>query len=226
MIVEGRRLVAEALRVVQPEVLFYTSAFAETTEGAALLRHHQGAAWLVSRAVMTAMADTQSPQGILAIAPVPRLPLPQGEVFTLIPDRVRDPGNMGTILRTAWAAGVDRVLIPPETVDPTNPKVVRAAMGAHFHLPWRVMDWEAIRRHLDGATVWLAEARAGKPCDAVEWRGNVALIIGGEASGASEEGRTLAADHRTHIPLREGVDSLNAAIAAAVFLFVAARRRR
>ncbi len=226
MVVEGRRLVAEALRVVQPEALFYTEAFAETAEGAALLRHHRGAAWPVSRAVMTAMADTQSPQGILAVVPVPRLPLPQGEVFTLIPDRVRDPGNLGTILRTAWAAGVDRVLIPPETVDPTNPKVVRAAMGAHFHLPWRVMDWEAIRHHLDGATVWLAEARAGKPYDAVDWRGNVALVVGGEASGASEEGRALAAGHRTHIPLRKGVDSLNAAIAAAVFLFAAARRRR
>ncbi len=226
LIVEGRRLVAEAMRAVVPEAIFYTEHFAATEAGQALLARSHAPRWEVSPSVMRALADTQTPQGILALVPIPRLPLPEGERFTLIPDRVRDPGNLGTILRTAWAAGVDEVLLPPGTADPTNPKVVRAAMGAHFHLPWRRMGWEAIRERLQGATVWLAEAGKGRPCDAVNWRGNVALIIGGEAEGAGEEGRALAGDHLTHIPMRPGVESLNAAIATAVFLFAAARQRR
>jgi len=225
LIVEGRRLVAEAMRAVVPEALFYTARFAATEAGQALLAQSHAPRWEVSPSVMKALADTQTPQGILALVPIPRLPLPEGDRFTLVPDRVRDPGNLGTILRTAWAAGVDAVLIPPGSADPTNPKVVRSAMGAHFHLPWRRMGWEAIREQLQGATVWLAEAGQGQPYDAVDWRGNVALIIGGEAEGAGEAGRALAGDRLTHIPMRPGVESLNAAVAAAVFLFAAARQR-
>ncbi len=226
LIVEGRRLLTEALKVVTPTALFYTERFAATEEGAALLSELTAPTWRVTPSVMQALADTQTPQGILAIVPIPHLPLPEGKRFTLIPDQVRDPGNLGTILRTAWAAGVDQVLIPPGSVDPTNPKVVRAAMGAHFHLPWRVMGWEEIRRRLKGATVWLAEARSGHPYDEVDWRGDVAIIIGGEAEGAGQEGRALAGPHLTHIPMQPGVESLNAAIAAAIFLFAAARQRR
>jgi TrmH family RNA methyltransferase len=229
LVVEGLRLAQEALDAGLPiREAFYTEAFAESAPGKSLIDAcvaRSESSWEVSPDVMQVLSDTETPQGILLVMPIPDLPCDEEAPFILIPDNVRDPGNLGTMLRAAWAAGVSQVLLPPGTVDYTSPKVVRAGMGAHFHLPLRRAAWDEIRAVVARADVWLAEAGQGTPYDAVDWRGRVALIVGGEAEGAGPAGRTLAAGRHVVIPMARGVDSLNAAMASAIVLFEAARQR-
>lgn len=230
MVAEGLRLVREALAAnCSLSWVLYTAEWTADPRSADILGtllQQQIPRWEVSPEIMRALSDTETPQGILAVLPVPALPMPAGHGLTLVPDRLRDPGNLGTLLRTAWAAGVTRVFLPPGTVDFTNPKVVRAGMGAHFHLSMRSANWEEIRATTAGATIWLAEAAGGVPYDAVNWRTDCVLIIGGEAEGAGPEAQALAAGRHVYIPMAPGVESLNAAMAAAVLLFEADRQRR
>ncbi len=107
-------------------------------------------------------------------------------------DQLRDPGNLGTILRSAEAAGVEQVILAPGCVDPWNPKVVRSGMGAHFRLPLHAAPgWDDVRGALDGLPMWLAEAHGGEPYDRLDWTGPCALGIGGEAAGFSPEAHRL-----------------------------------
>jgi len=143
---------------------------------------------------------------------------------------VSDPGNMGTILRSALAADVDEVLLAPGSADPLSPKVVRAGAGAHFYLPIRAeLDWAQISERLYGAPAaqqtLLAEADAQRAYDDVDMTVRTALIVGNEAHGPSTEATRLATE-RVMIPMWNKIESLNAAVAASVILFEAARQRR
>ncbi|MDL1927272.1 RNA methyltransferase [Anaerolineae bacterium AMX1] len=139
------------------------------------------------------------------------------------PDQIRDPGNLGTLIRSADAAGVDAALIPPETADPFAPKVVRAGMGAHFRLPILSMGWEDIVRESEGLQVWLADMD-GEPCWQADLRAPLALIVGGEAEGASAAARRLAT-RQVKIPMAGKAESLNAAVAGSVLMFEAMRQK-
>jgi RNA methyltransferase, TrmH family len=228
MVAEGLRLLQELCDAALPIVeLFASASFrADDTAWARLVAALPDEVDLVAvpDEIMAAMSDTVTPQGVLAVLPIPRLAPAGRPRLVLVPDQVRDPGNLGTILRTSWAAGVTQVLLPAGSVDHTNPKVVRAGMGAHFHLPIVATNWEAIWDVIGEADVWLAEAGEGRLYDVVDWRGEVALIIGGEATGASAGARGRGAC--VQIPMARGVESLNAAIAAGILLFEAARQRR
>jgi TrmH family RNA methyltransferase len=229
LVFEGVRLVEEAVRAgVTPDLVFHTEAIAEDRRGGRLLvslRRMAVICYVVSEAVMAACTDTKTPQGILAVVPIPRLLPKPHPTFTLIVDRVRDPGNLGTMLRTALAAGVERVLLAPGTVDANNPKVVRAAMGAHLYVPIAVLGWDAIAEAVAESDVWLAAADGELLYTAVDWTRPVALIAGSEAAGAGHEAETLA-QGRVSIPMTKGVESLNAAVATAVILFEAVRQRQ
>jgi len=144
--------------------------------------------------------------------------------LALIADRISDPGNLGTILRTALAAEVDAVFLNPGTVDPFNPKVVRGAMGAHFHLPIVQMETSEIGKFLCGTDMWVAEAGLGIPYYQVDWNKPSAIVIGSEAHGPSDELRSIATGS-IHIPISALAESLNASVAAAVILFEIARMR-
>ena len=113
----------------------------------------------VSESLMRSLSDTETPQGILAILELNQLPIPQSPNFILIPDQIRDPGNLGTLLRSGAATGVQAVLLPPETTDAFAPKVLRSGMGAHFKLPIRSMAWEEIEQVSKSAKlkIYLAE---------------------------------------------------------------------
>jgi RNA methyltransferase, TrmH family len=226
-VVEGTRLVEEMVRAgLRPALVFYTPDWLASPPAQPLraaLEQAEAGAWLVSDAVLEACAETESPQGVLAV--VPYYPLPPRPGLILILDRLRDPGNLGTILRSAQAAGVGQVILTPETVDLHNPKVVRGAMGAHFRLPIARLDWEAVHDRVAGRTVWLADALGPVAYDAVDWSAPSALIIGGEAEGAGRAARSLAAGG-VSIPMTAETESLNAAMAATVILFEAARQRR
>jgi RNA methyltransferase, TrmH family len=179
----------------------------------------------VSASLMKSISETETPQGILAVLELAQLPIPNHPDFILIPDQIRDPGNLGTLLRTAAAAGVQAVLLPPETTDAFAPKVVRSGMGAHFRLPIHSMTWEEIGRFCDSASqrIYLADMD-GQSCWETDLRQPVALVIGGEAGGASESARKLA-HQKISIPMNGNVESLNAGVAGSVLMFEVIRQR-
>lgn len=182
----------------------------------------------VTPPVMAAVTETETPQGIAAIFAFPEeVPPPTGTPLIVIADGVRDPGNLGTILRTALGAGATAVYTTPATVDLYNPKVVRAAMGAHFRLALRSnVGWEALDAELaDCAGVFGADAGGDLLYTEADWSEATALVIGSEDRGISPEGRERCTDLLA-IPLSGGLESLNAAVATAVLLFEAARQRR
>ena len=178
----------------------------------------------VAEHLLNAMSDTGNTQGVLAVLDLPApAPLPSPLNFVLIPDQIRDPGNMGTLLRSSLAAGVQAVLLPPETTDAFAPKVVRAGMGAHFRLPIREMSWEDIHQMTTGLEVFLADM-SGTSCWEMDLRRPLALIVGGEAEGASVEARQLATGV-IRIPMPGGSESLNAGSAGSILLFEVVRQR-
>src|SRR5215208_1460914 len=177
----------------------------------------------VSENLMKSLSDTETPQGILAVLEISSQAIPSLLNFVLIPDHIRNPGNLGTLLRSAAATGVRAVLLPPETTDVFAPKVLRSGMGAHFRLPIHSMTWEEIREQTKQLQVYLADMD-GKSCWETDLRKPLALIIGGEAEGASEEAQKLTAQ-KISIPMAGNVESLNAGVAGSVLMFEVVRQR-
>ncbi|MFN8400486.1 MAG: RNA methyltransferase [Anaerolineales bacterium] len=177
----------------------------------------------VSASVMKSISETEAPQGILAVLEQTQLPLPDSPNFILIPDQIRDPGNLGTLLRSAAAAGVQTVLIPPETTDAFAPKVLRSGMGAHFRLPIHSMNWEEIAKATTGMQIYVADMD-GSSCWEMDLSKSVALIVGNEAEGASESARKLA-NGKISIPMSGEMESLNAGAAGSVLMFEVLRQR-
>ena len=178
----------------------------------------------VESSLLRTLSETESPQGILAVVSLTQLQILNSLNFVLILDQIRDPGNLGTLLRTAAATGVQAVLLPPETTDAFAPKVVRAGMGAHFRLPIHSMTWEEIREQTKDLHIHLAEME-GQSCWETDLSQPLALIIGGEAEGASKEARKLATQKISN-PMAGNVESLNAAVAGSVLMFEVVRQRR
>jgi len=226
--VEGVRLCEEAFDARWPvEWLLYIDEISPRTQKLVDAFQQRGVETLpVSPAVMRSISDTKTPQGILAVLRLEPLPLPSQADFLLILDGVRDPGNLGTLLRTALAAGVDAVLLPPGNADAYAPKVVRSAMGAHFRLPLRIASWEEIRGMIDGLnlSVYLADVAGEMVYTQVDFTRPLGLIVGGEAQGAGPDARALA-PHILRIPMPGGAESLNAAVAGAVLMFEVVRQR-
>jgi TrmH family RNA methyltransferase len=180
----------------------------------------------VSSNVMQAISDTKNPQGILAVLDMKSFPIPDQLDFVLILDRLRDPGNLGAILRTAAAANVQVVFLTAGSVGAFSPKVLRAGMGAQFRIPIHRQAWGDIRNIINEANVhvFLATSDDGISYFEAEFQQKLALIIGGEADGASDEALERA-DSRVMIPMPGGGESLNAAVAAGILLFEIAHQR-
>jgi TrmH family RNA methyltransferase len=176
---------------------------------------------------LESLADTVTPQGVIAVFRVPEASLDGGAGrVVLVLDRVRDPGNAGTLLRSADASGVVGTVAFIDSVDPFAPKVVRAGMGAHFRL--NIVDhqqWEALRPRIGARPVYLAAASGDRAYDQVDWTGDSVLVVGGEAEGAGR-GAAASATARVSIPMSGPTESLNAAMAGTIILFEAARQRR
>jgi TrmH family RNA methyltransferase len=225
-VVEGVRLVEEAARALEaPRLVLHTSDLDPRGQAALeQLRARGAAAEAVTPQVMAAASGAETPPGLLAVAPMPALEPPSPLALALVLDGLRDPGNLGTILRTAGAAGVEAVFLAPGTVDAYNPKVVRAAMGAHFHVPILSAGWGTLAERLAGLSLWLAVAREGEDYHRVDWRPPSGLIIGSEAAGPGEAARRLA-PRLVSIPMPGPAESLNAAVAAGILMFEAAKQR-
>nr|WP_290670472.1 RNA methyltransferase [Ardenticatena sp.] len=221
ILLEGVHLVHDAIAAgVAFEALFYTP------EQEAHIPHVlRPQAWMVSERVMQALSGTVTPQGIVAVVERPALAWPTHPTLLLIADGVRDPGNLGTLLRAAAGAGVEGVLLPKGTVDAWSPKVLRAGMGAHFRLPLRTaLTWGEIEQVVQGMRLYVADAHGATRYFEVDWREPSVLVVGGETTGPSTAAQAFA--HAVvSIPLARDVESLNAAMAGTVILFEARRQR-
>ncbi len=250
LLMEGPHLLDALLlaEILPREIYYQPELLQRTPEGRALLARllHPPVFWSdvslfeVSERVAEALSDAQTSQGVYAVLPLqlfqpPRLlarrPLTRRPAL-LILDDLADPGNMGTILRTALAADVQEVLLTPHCVDCYSPKVVRAAAGAHVALPiWTNLAWPAIGERITehcgaaGKRVFIAEASGSQMYYAEDLRQPFALIIGNEAHGISSQARSLASQTLS-IPLANQVESLNAAMATGILLFEAVRQLR
>ncbi|MBI3244477.1 MAG: RNA methyltransferase [Chloroflexi bacterium] len=233
-VVEGARLVEEALRANAPvDFALHTNDLDDRARAVLGQLRRRGATLVeVSPEVIKACSDTEHPQSVLAVLPITNNQLLKaGNWLLVICDRLSDPGNLGTLLRSAAAAGVDAALLAPGTVDAFNPKVVRAGMGAHFRLPIESLTWDKIGEKVKGLQVRMAEARSPISnlksqisYDQADWTQPSAFIISSEADGPSEAARACAAES-VFIPMPGETESLNAAVAGSVILFEAVRQR-
>ncbi|HXT18636.1 MAG TPA: RNA methyltransferase [Gemmatimonadaceae bacterium] len=168
-------------------------------------------------------AETESPQGILAVAVIPGGTLaeltPAESMRLLVLDAVQDPGNVGTILRTAAALGASATFSLPGTVDLWNSKVVRSAMGAHFHHPCFSGTWDDLDtfRRAHGLAIWAADA-SGESIEAQAAPLRLGLVVGNEGGGLSTQTRDRA-DKLVALPIASTVESLNVAVAAGILLY-------
>jgi TrmH family RNA methyltransferase len=226
-VVEGVRLVEEAVSSNwELKFVLYDETLSERGQAQVeRLKSTNVDVEMVSTGLMESLSETEAPQGLLAVLEFKQLPIPNPLDFVVIPDHIRDPGNLGTLLRSATATGVQAVLIPPETTDAFAPKVVRSGMGAHFRLPIHSMPWEEIEQISKSANLQMYIADMDGPsCWETDLRQPLALIVGGEAQGASEEARKLA-NRQVSIPMSGSVESLNAGVAGSVLMFELVRQR-
>ena len=228
---EGLRTVEEAVRYGAVQSIFYTAIEDERTR--AVLEEaaaKQVKLICVSEAVLKKIADTETPQGVIAVCEMGKFSvedlLATGQML-LVLDRVGDPGNIGTMLRTADAAGLGGLVLLKGSADICAPKTVRASMGSLFHLPVvsgvseaelvssaRKAGYELLVTCLDGAdNLYKADLR-----------GRLAFVMGNEANGVTDS-LLEAADKRVFIPMQGRAESLNVAMAAGVVMFEALRQR-
>jgi len=227
-LIEGPNLVSGCLDAGHSvEQLVLSDAFAETAEAQALLARLPGVTCLrMPDALFARLSGLATPSGALAVVPTPEgRPVPSGARFCLALEDVQDPGNVGTLLRAAAAAGVEHVLLSPGCSFAWAPKVLRAAQGAHFALNIvESCDLGAFLRRFSGASVALSGAASQSLYD-VDLRGRLAIVVGNEGQGLSAGLQGLAS-RRARIPMPGKAESLNAAVAGAVALFEAVRQRR
>lgn len=224
-VVEGVRAVEDVLAAGIVPHAFYVSVDSEYSMPGgtdAPVRY-------VSADIFRQLTDVAHPQGVLAVAPMldePELPSVTSSPLVVVLDAIRDPGNMGTLFRSAAGAGVNHLIIGAECVDPYNPKVVRSAMGAHFRIPFSRHDISDLRDWFEEfPLVALADAGGNALYDSVRWQNASVMIIGSEAFGPSSDARQIA-NAVVSIPLLNGVESLNAGVAGSLLMFEAARQRR
>lgn len=225
--IEGARLIAAYLDAHgEPLTLILSAAAQDNAEIARLVARTGITPVVLSSSLFAELADTETPQGIGAEIALPQPPPPAADLAqSVFLDGIQDPGNLGAILRSAAAFGVPEVVLGSGCADPWSPKVLRAAMGAHFALCLR-----------ESAELWLRFAefagerictvpRDGTPLQEIDLRGPHAWAFGGEGRGVSRA-MLEAATRRACIPIAQTTESLNVAVAASLCLYEAACQRR
>lgn len=232
VLVEGRRTASDVLDAgAGVRFALVTHSFRESEEGEALIERLRGlgvAVEDVEEAELEEVSDTESPQGVLLVCEEPRITvdhlLERGTGRFLLLDGVQDPGNAGTLIRAARAFALDGVVALEGTVDPWNPKAVRASAGSSFHIGVVKASWSEVASRLDGVGVHILVAEAGGAdvmglAPPPAW----ALVVGNEGRGVRDEVRGVA-DAVVTIPMPGGAESLNAGVAGAILLHALTRR--
>ncbi len=232
--IDGPVLVGEALTAgLVLEAVFVEEGRSARADLAACIDRAEAAGadvWELPDGALARLTDVVHPPGVAAIArwTTARLPAPTPTSLVLVLVNVGDPGNAGTLVRTAEAAGATVVVFAGQTVDPTNPKCVRASAGALFHIPVVIeaSPLDALDElGRDGYRRIATDAGASTAYDCVELRGPVAIVLGSEAHGLPAD---LAAsiDETVTIPMAGRSESLNVAVAGSILCFEALRQRR
>lgn len=230
--VEGERLVEECLQSgLALAACFHSPEVSPRAQTILAELAERGCPLLpTTDVVLATVSDTVNSQGIIVLAERPTAEvediLLSGNLIVCL-NEVRDPGNFGTILRTAEAAGVTGVVAMKGSVDAYSPKVLRSAMGSAFRLPIATgVSVEGLMEHLHKAGLQIVAATADGEMiyHDVNWLNPTMVVLGNEATGVSDELLEMS-DERIRIPLRSPVESLNVAAAAAVILFEAARHK-
>jgi TrmH family RNA methyltransferase len=224
-VVEGIRAVEELLRsTLSVRGLLVAPKLIDSPRGAALVESAKAKGLDVvdvDEKEFRSAAETDSPQGIVAIAETPKRSVSTlattGPMRLVLLDAVQDPGNVGTIIRTAAALGANATIALPGSVDVWNAKVVRSAMGAHFHHPAFHASWEDVESFLAGTStpLWAADAGGEKLPDKAPSR--LALAVGNEGSGLSPAVRAASA-RVVSLPIADMIESLNVAVATGILL--------
>ncbi len=230
---EGFKLFREAPEDGIREVYLSEDVLERAAADPAVWEKLQRTGWeAVSGEVFQKMSDTRTPQGILCVVRCPRYTLSQlleapAPLLTVL-ESIQDPGNLGTILRTGEGAGVTGVIMGGETADLFNPKTVRATMGSVFRVPFVYADdlEKTVRRiKASGIRTYAAHLEGSADYDSFSFRRGTAFLIGNEGNGLSP-GLTALADGLLRIPMEGQVESLNAAVAAALLMYEAHRQRK
>ena len=207
-----------------------------------------GAVEIVSDEVFRTMSDTQTPQGIICL--IRQFHYEEKDLFSqrtaenssreskdpkgkknpllMVLENLQDPGNLGTIVRSAEGAGVTGILMSRECVDLYNPKVIRSTMGSVYRMPFLYTEdlhGTLKRWKEEGITLYAAHLKGKRSYDREDYRQPAAFLIGNESQGLTQETADLA-DHYIRIPMLGQVESLNAAVASAILMYEAARQRR
>ncbi len=229
-VIEGRKMFFELLRDY-PELL--QRAFFSESGLAGLSEQERALACsypydIVRDDVFASVAETVTPQGVMAIVSMPKRQLSDltaaGKGILLL-ETLQDPGNLGTMIRTAEAADMGGILLSHDSVDAFSPKVVRATMGAIFRVPFvYASDFPKAIEMLkeQGYTVFAAHLKGSVPYDEADYGKKHAIMIGNEGNGLTEEAASLA-DYRVRIPMAGQAESLNAAVAAAILMYEAGK---
>lgn len=186
----------------------------------------------VSPSVFREISDTSTPQGILALVEMPEYSretiIEKKDAALICLEDIQDPGNLGTIIRTAEGAGMSAFVMSAGCVDLFNPKVVRATMGAMFRMPFYItenMTTEVERLRGEGFTLYAAQLDGPRDYTECNYEGKTGILIGNEANGIRPETSAMA-DEKIKIPMEGGVESLNAAVSAAILMYEVHRKRR
>ena len=254
-VVEGVRLVRDALQAGMELERLFVDAGRVVADGQRAAREEEGASGgagpspladlvqeaqrrgaqvvLCSPRALAALSETEHPQGVVAVLRFggeggPRWGEQAGLV--VLADGLQDPGNVGTLVRVACGAGADGVLLSSDSADPYGSKALRASAGAVFRIavrrlqPGEELSDEAGRLRREGWEVAALQPRGGRPYYEASLTGRLAVVVGGEGRGIRDEVLRQCSKVLT-VPLSGGLESLNAAVAAAVVLFEAARQR-
>ena len=235
-LIEGLHLCQEALTSDwELELVLHSGEFSESSAGQRLVEEFSKRgieAFGIKKKELEKLADTETPQGIMAVVKKKKFTLSRDFLkdssLLLGLDNIRDPGNLGTMIRTADAVGADAVLLSKGCVELYNPKVVRSTMGSIFHLPViENLDLPEVIPDLkkDGFRITVSEVHEGKDYTEVSYPEKSCLIIGSEASGISQQILNLA-DVRIKIPILGKAESLNASVAAGILLYEMVRNKK
>jgi TrmH family RNA methyltransferase len=233
--VEGPRLVAEALTApLTVDAVYCTEKFLAGRRSGDILANAAAkgvGVYEIPSEVLNRLTAVEAPQGVLAVVGISKINLSDllasAPPLIVVIDGVQDPGNLGTIIRTAHAAGASGALLLAGTVDLYNPKTVRATAGTIFHFPvvLEVSSDQALEFIMRaGLRLAVAEPRGTIPYYEYDYTAPVAVVVGGEGAGPKTE-LLEAAAARVFIPMRPKTESLNVAVAAALLLYEAARQR-
>jgi len=230
-VLEGIRLAEEAVSAgIKPQLALTGSQL--STRGREIVESFQQMGVDVEEVdmdLLNRLSDTHTSQGVLLVLNIPEENPRSDNLNVLVLDRISDPGNMGTLLRSAAGLGFNTVITTPGSVDAYSPKVVRSAMGAHFKCNLLVRDAYGVRdfckiNNQPPLKIVLAEAQSAK----VSWKMDLtlplALVIGSEADGPTPEIRSIA-DETVAIPMKLDSESLNAAVSGSILMYEIYRQR-